>query len=129
MSAASPPQRDPSKETEIRSVINNEASKILALITGGGAGAVVALLQAVWDKWEPASRDMVITGTWFLLIGLASVPVTLVLRYINGLTVRSYRPFKNWFWYLIMLSYLVTLTLFLTGMGYVISGARLANGP
>jgi hypothetical protein len=78
------PRRDPSTETATRSVIQNEASKILALINGGGAAALATLLQAVWDKWDPVSRGMVITGIRFLLFGLAAVPVTLVLRYING---------------------------------------------
>jgi hypothetical protein len=126
-SPAPAPRRDPSADTATRSAIQNEASKILALINGGGAAALAALLQAVWDKWEPVSRGMVITGIRFLLIGLAVVPVTLVLRYINGLRPVSYRAFRNPFWYLIILSYAVSLALFVIGMWWATDGAQLAN--
>jgi hypothetical protein len=112
-------QRDPSTDTATRSEIENEASKILALINGGGAAALAALLQAVCDKWEPVSRGKVIDGIGFML----------VLRYINGLLTMSYRPFRNPLWYVILLSYLAPVVLFLTGMWYAIEGARLANEP
>lgn len=122
-------KRDLSADTATRSAVQNEASKILALINGGGAAALATLLQAVWDKWEPEPRGMVITGTRFLLIGLAVVPVTLVLRYINGLLPWSFRPFRNPLWYLIILSYAISLALFVMGMWWAIDGASSANDP
>ena len=122
-------QRDLSTDTATRSAIENEASKILALINGGGAAALAALLQAVWDKWEPVSRGMVIDGIRFMLIGLAVVPLTLVLRYINGLLAISYRPFRNPLWYFILLSYLAPVVLFLVGMWWATDGAQMANEP
>ena len=102
---------------------------MLALINGGGAAALATLLQAVWDEWEPASRGMVITGIGFLLGGLAVVPVTFVLRYVNRLNVtrRSYRPLRNWLWWVIMASYAATVILFIIGMWWAMDGARLAN--
>jgi hypothetical protein len=110
-------QRDPSTDTATRSAIENEASKVLALINGGGAAAFAALLQAVWDKWEPVSRAMVIDGIGFMLLGLAVVPLTLVLRYINGLLAMSYRPFRNPLWYVILLPYLAPWSSFWSGCG------------
>jgi hypothetical protein len=127
MNAAPTPRRDPSAETAIRSTIQNEASKILALINGGGAVSLAALLQAVWDIWEPASRGLVISGIRCLLVGLAVVPVTLVLRYINGLLQRSHKPWRNPLWYVILLTYAITVALFVIGMYLATEGARLAN--
>jgi hypothetical protein len=121
-------QRDPSADTAERSAIQNEASKVLALINGGGAAALATLLQAVWGKWGPVPRGMLITGIMFLLCGLAVVPVTFVLRYINRLTKRSYKPFRNPLWYVINLTHAVSLALFLWGMWWAVDGARLANG-
>lgn len=120
-------KRDPSADTATRSVIQNEASKILALINGGGAAALATLLQAIWGEWGPEPRGMVITGIWFLLIGLAAVPVTLVLRYINGLLPQSFRPFLNPLWYLIILSYAVSMAFFIWGMWWAMNGAVIAN--
>ena len=102
----------PSTDTATRSAIENEAAKILALINGGGAAALASLLQAVWDKWGPVARSMVIDGIGYMLIGLAVVPLTLVLRYINGLLGMSFRPFRNPLWYVILLSYLAPVVLY-----------------
>jgi micrococcal nuclease len=54
--------------------------------------------------------------------------VPLVLRYINGLTRRSYEPFRNWLWYGIQFTHIVSLALFIIGMWIAVDGAWLANG-
>lgn len=112
-----------------RSTIQNEASKILAIINGGGAVALATFMQAVWDKWDVAPRGLLITALSYLTFGLAVVPVTLVLRYVNGLLSESYSPFRNPWWYAIIVTYFASVVCFLMGMSAVILAAQTANAP
>ena len=118
--------RDPSQDTAIRSDILNQAQRMLVTLNAGGALALLALVQSVWNDWPPESLNSVLNGVIWLLAGAIAVPVVGVIRYINNLRPSSFRPFRNPVWYLIMILYLASGGCFVSGIYHAVDGGYVA---
>jgi hypothetical protein len=57
-----------------------EAFKGLIIINGGGVVALLAFLQAIWDK-DYDLREIVLYGVGWMLLGLVVLPVSMLLRF------------------------------------------------
>lgn len=71
-----------------------EGAKGLILINGGGAVALAAFLQAIWDKTRvDPLRSAILTGITWLVIGTAIASTSFFLRYLN---IFSKNPTSWW---------------------------------
>ena len=80
-----------------RAAALQESAKGLALINGGAAVALGALLGQLWDK-APAIRPWVLSGILFLVAGVAFASVLPYLRYRNTFDSRSFRLGESPWW-------------------------------
>jgi hypothetical protein len=113
--------------TETRAGILNEGSKGLILINGGGAAALAAFLQAIWDKSniEPM-RWWVLFGMCWLLVGTAFSSLIFITRYIGSFHEKTMQPTSNPWWWLQIILTLASVICFLLGMGFAIAGGFMA---
>jgi hypothetical protein len=109
--------------TQTRNQILNEGFKGLVLLNGGGAAALAAFLQAIWDK--PSAEPMrfyLLIGIGLLLIGAAFASILFLVRYIAFFHRHTDTPPKNpWWWGMIVLI-LLSLLCFLGGMTSAVIG-------
>ena len=69
---------------QVRNQILVEGFKGLVLINGGGAAALAAFLQAIWDKPTAAGlRIYLLAGIASLLLGAALAGILFLARYIS----------------------------------------------
>lgn len=127
---SSPPQ---SKDTgasawaQIRGQLLLEGFKGLTLINAGGAAALAAFLQAIWDK--PTAEPMrvwLLSGIALLLIGTAVAAATFVTRYMAFFHPNSNTPRRNPWWWAMHVLVGASLLLFLAGMGLAVVGGFVA---
>ncbi len=118
--------RDPSQDTAIRSDILNQAQRMLVTLNAGGALALLALVQSVWNDWPSESLNSVLNGVLWLLGGAIAVPVVGVIRYINNLRPSSFQPFRNPVWYGIMALYVASGVCFVVGVYNAVDGGFVA---
>lgn len=104
--------------TQTRAQILNEGSKGLVLINGGGAAALAAFLQAIWDKTNIAPmRWWILVGMCWLIVGTAVSASIFVTRYLGAFHPKTTTPTQNpWWWLQLALTVLAVLC-FTVGMG------------
>jgi hypothetical protein len=110
--------------TQVRNQILTEGFKGLILINAGGAAALGAFVQAVWDK--PSAAPMlswILSGICWLLLGTAFAAIGFVARHLSFFHPNTLRPFRNpWWWIELCISF-VAVVLFMIGMGVAVFGA------
>ena len=129
MTAPPPPSRDaePTGWAQIRGQLLLEGFKGLMLINAGGAAALAAFLQAIWDKPTAAPmRAWLLSGIALLLLGTAVAAATFVTRYMAFFHPKSSTPRSNPWWWAMQTLLGLSLLLFLVGMGLAVAGGFLA---
>jgi hypothetical protein len=117
----------PSGWAQIRNGLLLEGFKGLTLINAGGAAALAAFLQAIWDK-PPASpmRAWLLSGIAVLLVGTAISAATFVTRYMAFFHPKSATPRSNPWWWAMHVLVVLSLLCFLVGMGLAVAGGFVA---
>lgn len=110
--------------TQTRNQILNEGFKGLTLINSGGAGALAAFLQAIWDKPTAAPmRVWLLVGIGLLLLGTAISAVLFLARYLAFFHPDTATPTRNPWWWATIILVALSMACFLLGMAAaVISG-------
>lgn len=113
--------------TQTRAQILNEGSKGLTLINGGGAAALAAFLQAIWDKTNAAPmRWWILFGMAWLIAGTAISAIIFITRYLGSFHEKTTQPLLNpWWWTQIVFTVLGFLC-FLVGMSMAVVGGFIA---
>lgn len=113
--------------TQTRAQILNEGSKGLTLINGGGAAALAAFLQAIWDKTNAAPmRWWILFGMMWLIAGTAISAIIFITRYLGSFHEKTTQPLSNpWWWAQIVFAVLGFLC-FLVGMSMAVVGGFIA---
>jgi hypothetical protein len=115
--------------TEMRGQILNEGSKGLVLINGGGAAALAAFSQAIWDKSEAASmRWWLLFGICWLLVGTATASMIFLARYFGSRHLMTNSPKQNPWWWTQLTLTICSVALFIIGMGVAVAGGFIALG-
>ena len=112
--------------TQTRNQILTEGFNGLTLINAGGAAALGAFLQAVWDK--PSAAPMLSSILWgicWLLFGTAVAASGFVARHLSFFHRNTLDPFKNPWWWAELGIIALAVIFFLVGMGVAVSGAFL----
>ena len=121
---ATPPHLSEAKEAYLR-----EGTKGLTVINGGGAIALLAFLQAIWDK--PGAGDLranVLWGICFLIGGVAVSSLIYLARHIAWVKNHTRSP---QFWYVTAnrIMPIVSILCFIAGMGLTVYGGFSAPSP
>lgn len=113
--------------TQTRAQILNEGSKGLTLINGGGAAALAAFLQAIWDKTNAAPmRWWILFGMAWLIAGTAISAIIFITRYLGSFHEKATQTLLNpWWWTQIVFAVLGFLC-FLVGMSMAVVGGFIA---
>ena len=113
--------------TQVRNHILIEGFKGLTLIYGGGAAALAAFLQAIWDKPNAAPmRVWLLSGVSILLLGTAISAVVFVARYLTFFDPNSAVPGRSRMWRATFVLVAVAVGCFVVGMGAAVLGAFVA---
>ncbi len=113
--------------TNTRAQILNEGSKGLVLINGGGAAALATFAQAIWDKSDAAPmRWWLLFGICWLLLGTASASTIFLTRYFGSLHPNTTTPNKNPWWLAQLIVTILSVVLFIIGMGVAVAGGFIA---
>ena len=122
-----PASAGPSGWSQIRNQLLIEGFKGLTLINAGGAAALAAFLQAVWDK-PPAAplRVWLLAGIAVLLVGTGISALTFMARYLAFFHPKSSTPRSNPWWWAMHGLVAVSLLCFLVGMGLAVAGGFVA---
>lgn len=113
--------------SDLQNRILNEGSKGLVLINGGGAVALAAFLQAIWDKDAAAPmRLWVLVGICWLLVGTALAALIFVTRYLGSFDDRNIQPNAKRWWRSQMVLTIASVLFFLIGMGFAVAGGFVA---
>lgn len=124
MATAPPtPSNDASGWSQIRNQLLVEGFKGLTLINAGGAAALAAFLQAIWDKLPAAPlRAWLLAGIAVLLVGTAISALTFMARYLTFFHPKSSTPRSNPWWWAMHALVATSLLCFLIGMGLAVIG-------
>jgi hypothetical protein len=108
---------------QVRNHILVEGFKGLVLINGGGAAALAAFLQAIWDKPSAAGmRIYLLAGIASLILGAALAGILFLARYLSFFHRNTNILTRNpWWWTTIVLIFL-SLACFIIGMGTAVTG-------
>lgn len=122
------------KLTEIRANIFTDGMKQLVVVNGGGAVALLAFLQAIWET-EPDLARIVLIGIGWLLGGvivLLPIPFIRALHSNAAEKIRKANPEANTrtgLWYFYNLLPYLSAILFAIGVGQLVfSGLSLLDG-
>jgi len=108
---------------QVRNQILVEGFKGLVLINGGGAAALAAFLQAIWDKPTAAGlRIYLLAGIASLLLGAALAGILFLARYISFFHPNTNVLTRNPWWWTTMALILLSLACFIAGMATVVIG-------
>src|ERR1700734_2858496 len=116
--------------TQVRNQIVTEGFKGLILINAGGATALGAFVQAVWDK--PTAVTLlpgILRGIAFLLVGTAVAAGGFVARHLSFFHPKTAQPFKNPWWWIELSVVSTAIALFVAGMGTAVYSAYHALPP
>jgi hypothetical protein len=109
--------------TQTRNQILNEGFKGLVLINGGGAAALAAFLQAIWDKPAAAAMRMyLLIGIGLLLLGTALAAILFLARYMSFFHPNTNIMTRNPWWWTTIALVSLSLVCFLIGMGTALIG-------
>jgi cation transporter-like permease len=109
--------------TQTTNQILNEGFKGLVLLNGGGAAAMAAFLQAIWDKPSAAPmRIYLLCGIGLLLLGAAVASILFLVRYRSFFDPNTNTPPLNPWWRWMHRLIAVSLGCFLVGMALVVIG-------
>jgi len=109
--------------TQTRNRILSEGFRGLVLVNGGGAAALAAFLQAVWDKPSAAPmRVYLLIGIGSLLLGTAAAAILFLARYLSFFHPNTHTPTRNPWWWTTIVLVLLSLACFLFGMGTAVTG-------
>ncbi len=109
--------------TQTRNHILNEGFKGLVLINGGGAAALAAFLQAIWDKPTAAAVGVyLLIGIALLLLGTALAAILFLARYLSFFHRNTNVLTRNPWWWTTIVLVLLSLACFLFGMGTAVTG-------
>jgi hypothetical protein len=114
------------KLTELRAQGVIEGTKGLLLINGGGAVALAAFLQAVWDK-AFALRPWLLWAIAVLTAGVAFASATFFARYLHGLSPKSVKPFQSAWWWVSVALMAGAVLAFVVGMCLAVVGGFVAH--
>jgi hypothetical protein len=121
-------------EYEQRSAALRESAKGLALVNGGGAVALGALLGQLWEK-APAIRSWVLSGILCLVAGVAFASVLSYLRYRSTFHPDRHKIGASPWWQAQKWCTVLSVAAFALGMVLAVIGGFLAlcaprrNGP
>ena|SRR5688572_22894207 len=115
---------DPNETMKARAEMLNIGGRGLALINGGGAVALAAFLQAIWNNDGAADvmKPYLLWGMVVLVVGVFFASVIFVFRYLGSFHQQAARPFHNPWWWSQMVVYLLSSLCFLAGMAIAIRG-------
>ena len=109
----------------VRAEFTTQGIRGLLIINGGGAAALLAFLQAIWNE-DRALAEHVVTAIAWLAFGVAVAGVAFFLRYHTSLAIQQYgrkdlryirlSRISVWSWY-------VSLAAFVVGIGWIVLGA------
>jgi hypothetical protein len=114
----------------VRAEITTQGIRGLLLINGGGAAALLAFLQAVWNQ-DPRLANYVVTAIAWLAAGVSIAGVSFFLRYHTSFAfdklkvtkkVSHYKAWKAWS-HVSVASWYVSLAMFIVGLSWVVRGA------
>jgi hypothetical protein len=111
--------------TRQRAEITTQGIRGLLLINGGGAAALLAFLQAIWDK-DSALAAYVVTAIAWLGFGIFVAGLSFFLRYHTSLAWQGlgrdhWR--SRWLSRTSVASWYVSLVAFVIGLYWIVSGA------
>lgn len=113
--------------TQVRNQNLTEGFKGLILINAGGAAALGAFVQTVWDKQSAAPMlSRILFGICSLLFGTAVGAIGFVARHLSFFHPNTLRPFSNPWWWAELVIICLAVVFFLVGMGIAVFGAFLA---
>jgi hypothetical protein len=113
--------------TQARAQILNEGSKGLTLINGGGAAALAAFLQAIWEKTDAIPmRWWILFGMCWLVAGTAISAINFLTRYLGSFHEKATRPMENPWWWGQIATTLLGFACFIVGMSMAIVGGFIA---
>ena len=114
---------EPQDFTRQRDEASKEGVRGLLIINGGGAVALLAFLQAIWSV-DQRLANYVVIGISVLAIGVAVAGLASFLRYHASF---NFQQGKKDRWLVYRRGYIgcwyTSLSLFLAGIGVVVSGA------
>ena len=113
--------------TEVRNQLLTEGFKGLIAINAGGATALGAFVQAVWEK--PSATPMlswILLGICWLIAGTALAAVGFVTRHLSFFHGKTHEPFRNPWWWAELLTMILSVSFFMIGMGVAVRGAFIA---
>jgi hypothetical protein len=114
---------DDAEQTRNRTEILNQFFRGMLLLNGGACVALLAFLQAIWDKTTTDFVRMVIFGMAPLLLGLVSTAVSQYARYKISLHLQYKRRKKGRRWQRAYVSLVVLSVLaFVAGVGVILWG-------
>ena len=117
----------PTGWSQIRNQLLAEGFKGLTLINAGGAAALAAFLQAIWDKPTAAPlRAWLLAGMAVLLLGTAISATTFLARYLPFFHPRSSTPRRNPWWWTMLVLVGLSVVCFLAGMSLAVTGGFIA---
>jgi hypothetical protein len=109
--------------TQTRNLFLNEGFKGLVLLNGGGAAALDAFLQAIWDNTTAAPmRIYLLYGIGSLLLGAALASILFLVRYLTFFHRNANILTKNPIWWAMIVLIVLSMLCFLGGMGYAVKG-------
>ena len=110
--------------TQVRNQMLAEGFKGLVLVNAGGAAALGAFAQAVWDKPTAAALlPGILGGICFLLLGTAVATCGYFARFLAFSDPNAATPGKNpWTWVTNVIV-VAAVVLFITGMAIAVCGA------
>lgn len=111
--------------TRQRAEITTQGIRSLLLINGGGAAALLAFLQAIWNE-DPALAEHVVTAIAWLAGGVVVAGASFFLRYHTSFAMQQYGRESKWYKflsYMSVFSWYVSLAAFVMGLYWVVTGA------
>ena len=120
---SNPPGLTPQDFHSVRAAVATEGVKGLFMLNGGGAVALLAFLQAVWEK-SPALAKVSLLGIGIFAFGALLAGFVNFLRYHASFNFQSghtlsYKVFR----FLSLSCQYVSLTAFAVGVGVLVYGA------
>jgi hypothetical protein len=109
--------------TQVTNQILSEGFKGFVLLNGGGAAAMAAFLQAIWDKPSTAPmRIYLLGGIGSLLFGAAVASILFLVRYRAFFDPNTNTPPLNPWWRWMHRLIGLSLLCFLSGMALAVIG-------
>ena len=122
MEQQSPPGLTPQDFHSVRADVASEGVKGLLLLNGGGAIALLAFLQAIWDN-KPLAK-VVLVGIGILALGAFLAGFVNFFRYHTSMSFQSHRMCAYHFFRLLSFTFqYLSLLAFAVAAGVLVFGA------